>query len=261
MSSNNIIEVFDGKSILIHNNESFGDAKVLEGLVQKHSIERPGYSANTKSQNWTLLAKEYFALTGQKLTAEALKEKWKDLKIHKQKQAEDMKKLESSIATALKKQKFEVNQGHETKTTIVVVDEDNQIIETTKEPSKDLISLAIDESGLEQNWQSPSTSLPANSTLDETNEYLIVDYVTEAEEILKADQDPILAKKRLKWESKLRAEDNSFEKKRLEIEKTIETHKRMHEQSQPEILQLQLELKTKRRKLEEIQKKIEEFKS
>ena len=189
-----------------------------------------------------------------------MKEKWKDLKIHKQKQAEDMKKLESSIATALKKQKFEVNQGHETKTTIVVVDEDNQIIETTKEPSKDLISLAIDESGLEQNWQ-PPTALSANANLDENNEYLIVDYVTEAEEILKADQDPILAKKRLKWESKLRAEDNSFEKKRLEIEKTIETHKRMHEQSQPEILQLQLELKTKRRKLEEIQKKIEEFKS
>merc|ERR1712012_473542 len=157
------------------------------------SIERTGFSASIKSQNWTLLAKEYFALTGQKLTAEALKEKWKDLKIHKQKQAEDMKKLESSIATALKKQKFEVNQGHETKTTIVVVDEDNQIIETTKEPSKDLISLAIDESGLEQNWQ-PPTALSANANLDENNEYLIVDYVTEAEEILKADQDPILAK-------------------------------------------------------------------
>ena len=99
------IEVFDEteSSILIHNNENYGDStKVLEGLVQKHNVDRPGYSANTKAKNWTLLAKEYFALTNQELSVENLKVKWKNIKFSKKKQEEDMKKLEESIATALK---------------------------------------------------------------------------------------------------------------------------------------------------------------
>ena len=104
-SSNEIviqgIEVFDGNSILIHNTDNYGESKVLEGLVQKHNVDRPGYSASAKAKNWNLLAKEYFTLTNQDVSVEILKEKWKNVKFDKKKKDEDMKRLEQSIANAL----------------------------------------------------------------------------------------------------------------------------------------------------------------
>ena len=124
--------------------------------------------------------------------------------------------------------------------------------------SKDLVSLAIDESGLEQNqnWTLPRIFGGTNLSVQQVEEEY---YSNEAEEILNSDTDPKLAKKRLKWENKIRAEDAAFSKKKREIEQETENYKRKFQQEQFQITQMEIELKSKKTKLETFQKDIEAF--
>ena len=84
-------------------------------------------------------------------------------------------------------------------------------------------------------------------------------YSNEADEILNSDTDPKLAKKRLKWENKIRAEDAAFAKKKLEIEHETENYKRKFRQEQFQISQMEIELKSKKTKLETLQTDIDAF--
>ena len=123
--------------------------------------------------------------------------------------------------------------------------------------SKDLVSLAIDESGLEQNqnWTLPKIFGGTLSEQQVEEAY----YSNEAEEILNSDTDPKLAKKRLKWENKIRAEDAAFSKKKREIEQETENYKRKFRQEQFQITQMEIELKSKKTKMETLQKDINAF--
>ena len=172
-------------------------------------------------------------------------------------------------------QRFEVNQsqeGDQTNTTIVVVNNDDAFENPTATnvtstdvvsnkyaltESKDLVSLAIDESGLEQNqnWTLPKIFGGTLSEQQVEEAY----YSNEAEEILNSDTDPKLAKKRLKWENKIRAEDAAFSKKKREIEQETENYKRKFRQEQFQITQMEIELKSKKSKMETLQKDIDAF--
>ena len=165
-------------------------------------------------------------------------------------------------------QRFEVNQsqeGDQTNTTIVVVNNEEFENSTTNNTdasnkytlteSKDLVSLAIDESGLEQNWTLPKLFGTNLSDQQVEEEY----YSNEADEILNSDTDPKLAKKKLKWENKIRAEDAAFAKKKLEIEHETENYKRKFRQEQSQITRMGMELKSKKTRLETLQKDIDAF--
>ena len=124
--------------------------------------------------------------------------------------------------------------------------------------SKDLVSLAIDESGLEQNqnWALPKICGGTNLSEQQVEEAY---YSNEAEDILNFDTDPKLAKKRLKWENKIRAEDAAFSKKKREIEQETENYKRKFRQEQFQITQMEIELKSKKSKMETLQRDIDAF--
>ena len=118
------------------------------------------------------------------------------------------------------------------------------------DPTEDLLSEAVTESGIE---------LPnLTTTLNEDLEYEEI-----ANEILNSEfeTNPKIIKKRLKYDRKIRAEDNAFLKRKNEIEGQIEIHKKDFNDEQNEIKELELELKSKQAKLDLIQKEIQKYKS
>ena len=137
---------------------------------------------------------------------------------------------------------FEVKQiaeGDKTSTTIVLLGE-NQILDPDQQ---DLLSEIVTEAGI-----------ATQSDLKDDAEYEEL-----ALEILNAETDPKIAKRRLKYDRKMRSEDNAFAKRSHEIEQQIEVLKRSHSEAQNEITELEIRLRSKEAKLTSIKNEIKKF--
>ena len=136
---------------------------------------------------------------------------------------------------------FEVKQiadDEKTSTTIVLLGNEDPSLD-----QEDLLSELVTEAGI----SSLPTDLKGDAEYDEL-----------ALEILNAE-DPKIAKRRLKYDRKMRLEDNTFAKRQNEMETKIEGLKRTHSEAQNEITELEIRLRSKQAKLDSIQNEIKKL--
>ena len=81
-----------------------------------------------------------------------------------------------------------------------------------------------------------------------------------AHEILYGDSDAKIAKKKLKFERKMRGENAGFQKNQSEILKQIQSHKRKFEDEQVDLTHLEQELRAKTIKLKKVLDEIHNLK-
>ena len=136
---------------------------------------------------------------------------------------------------------FEVKQiadDEKTSTTIVLLGNEDHSLD-----QEDLLSELVTEAGI--------SNLPTDLKEDAEYDELAI-------EILNAEE-PKVVKKRLKYDRKLRFEDNTFAKRQKEIEAQIEQFKRSHSEAQNEITELEIRLRSKQAKLDSIQNEIKKY--
>ena len=125
-----------------------------------------------------------------------------------------------------------------TSTTIVLLGNEDHSLD-----QEDLLSELVTEAGI--------SNLPTDVKEDAEYDELAI-------EILNAEE-PKVVKKRLKYDRKLRFEDNTFAKRQKEIEAQIEQFKRSHSEAQNEITELEIRLRSKQAKLDSIQNEIKKY--
>ncbi len=225
--------------------------KVLEALVETFGVER-GPTGDRKNK-WADLAKEYYSLTNEAPSANALKQKWRALKVRKKKKNDEaVRNLKASIAQALNKpsQTFQVRQVEDneqgTSTTIVLINDEQQQQKEQQQQSHQqqfrldpLDQVELDESGLtdDKNAALLAVALAENETVTE---------------LLKVHEDPKTVRKRLKWDRKWRVQEASFRKKSMPLVSQIEAFKTEFAEQQKTIDQMELELKQKQQRLQSI---------
>jgi len=235
-------EDFNEKSSVIPQDEY----TIIDNLAHKYRVDQSSGNVNANAKIWNEIAKEFMSFMNVETTGEALKRKWQHMKnIHTNE--EEVKRLEASIAQELGSgQQFQIQQtevGDKTETIVLL---DSVVEEPKSKPnSNDLVSLALTESGIQENNQEEDTH-----------------YEQLADEILAAEQgDPAYAKKKLKWDRKFRVEESNFEARKKDIEVEIEAYKRDHDEAQIEISNFERLIKNKMQKLDEIRTEIKKYKS
>ena len=136
---------------------------------------------------------------------------------------------------------FEVKQiadDEKTSTTIVLLGNEDHSLD-----QEDLLSELVTEAGI--------SNLPTDLKEDAEYDELAI-------EILNAEE-PKVVKKKLKYDRKLRFEDNTFAKRQKEIEAQIEQFKRSHSEAQNEITELEIRLRSKQAKLDSIQNEVKKY--
>jgi len=216
--------------------------EILEALVQKHRVDRYGISNEIQNRKWDAIHKEFISLTNSFPSMEDLKTIWKDAKSLNITQNKSVKSLEDSLSHTLGGSKnFEVKQiadDEKTSTTIVLLGNEDHSLD-----QEDLLSELVTEAGI--------SNLPTDLKEDAEYDELAI-------EILNAEE-PKVVKKRLKYDRKLRFEDNTFAKRQKEIETQIEQFKRSHSEAQNEITELEIRLRSKQAKLDSIQNEIKKY--
>ena len=219
--------------------------EILSNLVEKYTLNQV--------TRWSEIVKEYRNITTIPLTVEDIKRKWRNLKDN----ATIRQAILSEDQVPLETPPFQVTEhiedNEKTSTTIVLLDSE-ELTRTEKVDlehqiaESDLVSVAIRDSGISDN------NLFVQEDIDG-------DYEDLAIEILNADKDYRIARKRLKIDRKFRILETGFEKKKRDIEIQTEEYKRGFEFGQGEILSLEFELKRKQRELQSIKDQIKEFKT
>ncbi len=233
------------------------DLGILQPLVVKHNIIEASQDYEKENNVWQEISAEYESISKVSISADILKEKWLEfghLHNYQGNQRQEVKFLEASIAKELgSNQHFRVEQideGDKTSTTIVLlnanaVEEQHQVQEQRSEKdTENLIELALTQSGIQDQAQE-----------DEA------EYEELANEILRADKDTRIVKKRLKWNKKIHVEESHFNKSKMQREMQIEMHKRDFADHNQDIWTLENTLHNKEKSLKKILSEIATLKS
>ena len=145
-----------------------------------------------------------------------------------------------------------IEDGDKTSTTIVLLDEQDQ---EQSEPKNDFITLALNESGVQDGIEGKRSEGTAASSSGD------LDYEELANEILNGEKDPKIVKKRLKWDRKFRVEEANFSKRKRELDELIEAYKREYDEAQIDIIELEQTFRSKMRKLTDLKNSISAYNS
>lgn len=248
------------------------DAKLLDTLVLKYNVEGASTTAE-KSSKWDAITNEFHQLGGSRLTKEQVRKKWGHLRAQKRKKAEqDMQHLKASIADALggraQDQTFEIQQLDDSTgetTTIVLLNNDGQPTDGLEEnvihldassAADDLIEMALTESGVvRQSEEENNRLVTQEAEVEEEDSATLQQYQTQEDDDWPSDVHT--ARRRLKWEKRLRSEETTFQRKHKDIIGKINSYKSKCHVLDEETVALEQSLSHKQQEAQSVQKELE----